>query len=148
MPAGSWSWRLPRKPGPWLNGGLWRCSWVGPLASLSSAPCSKTCCFLDSSTSLPWEPVELQSSVSKHDMRVRPYCFVATWMESSTRACTHKVRGPWSSDASSIPTIHPQWVQLFFPAHKKQEKAQSSFPSLFLPCLMPLSGTKAGCEVS
>lgn len=77
--------RLPWMEGTWLDGGRCRCLQVmgpscrvQPLASLSSAPCKKTHCFLGCATSIPWEPVELQSSVSMPDMRTRSFFHVAT----------------------------------------------------------------------
>lgn len=80
----------PWMEGPWLQGGCCRCPQeleppVGQDLVLSVFwPMQKMCCLLGSSTSIPWEPVELQSSALMGDMRVWPHFPVTTWMGDST----------------------------------------------------------------
>lgn len=144
----------PSTEGPWLHGGCCRCPQdpeppAGRDLGLNVfCPVQKMCCFLGSSTSTSWEPVELQSSASVHEVRAWLHFPVTAWTGNSTRTWTHTVRGPWLSDASSIPSIHPSWVLPFCLAYRKQQKPQSCFSSPFLPYLTPSSTTKTRCEVS
>lgn len=81
----------PWAEGPWLHGGCCRCPQeLGPPAGRDLGlavfcPMQKMCCFLGSSISIPWEPVELQSSALMGDMRVWPHFPVTTLTGDSTR---------------------------------------------------------------
>lgn len=97
---GPWPKRLPWMEGTWLDGDHCRCPQVQgpscrvrPLASPSSAPCNKTHCFLGHVTSIPWEPVELQSCVSTPDMRVWPFFHVAAELKTAQGLVLKKWEG-------------------------------------------------------
>lgn len=110
-----WSWGIPKMEGLWLDGGHFSCQevmnmllqvstcMVRPLFPLSSALWTKTQCFLGSSTSIPWEPVELQSSASMCYPRIWPYFpWIPKWKTPQGLALTSwEDHGCWAASQSS-----------------------------------------------